>query len=504
MKVVTRTQMNTMDAKASQIYKIDSLLLMEHAALGTIQKMLSHIDKEDTFVFVCGSGNNGGDGFAMARLLTAMGFSCAIDFLGNKEHLTKDAKSNFESCIAMEIPFVESMEGYSVIVDGLFGTGLKRKVEGRYAEAIEQINRQKGHATIISIDIPSGIDADTGQKLSVAVEADYTYTMECIKKGMLVYPGRMHSGKIEVVDLLVPATLKEQCESRVFLIQDDEMSAFLPTRLSHSNKGSYGKLLAIGGNQQMSGAISMASSSALSAGVGLLTCAVPVSIQPVVMKNVWEAMSIGLCEKQGYISEECIPQIETALSKATCILFGCGIGRNEAIQAVLKVVLDSQRPLVIDADGLVALKPFLPALKDRGNLILTPHLKEFADLLDIEVKDVMEDVYCYAEAFMREYPKITLVLKSDTTLIGQGETMYVNTYGNDGLATGGSGDVLAGLIAGFYAQNQDALKAAVLGVYVHAKSADRLLAKESTYSILPTKIIQEAQSLLCELQKERL
>lgn len=491
MKLVNRAQMNKIDNDTSVIYKIASLILMEHAGYSIYTDFIKRFSKKHKVIVVCGSGNNGGDGFVIARLLYISGYEVAIHFVGNEEKLTKDAYTNFLSVKALAIPMKDNYEDFDIIIDCLFGIGLCRNIEGDYKQIIQRINIL--NKKIISVDIPSGIDCDDGSICGCAIKADITYTIQCGKPGLYIYPGRFYSGEIVVVDIFVPKELIAQCVSTTYLIQKEEMGQLLPKRDSHSNKGSYGKVLCIGGSEGMSGAITMAAQSALKVGCGLMTCAIPTCIKDIVATNLWESMSIVLKDKDGYISGEAVNELQPKIDQYTCILIGCGIGRSDDIKIIMECLLKSEKTLLVDADGLVALKPYLNKYKERENIIITPHIKEFAELMDLEVIDVVEHTFAYVDEFCKCYPGYTLVLKSETTIIAQGNMRYLNTYGNNGLAVGGSGDVLAGIIAGLYAQKKETLSAAVLGVFLHAYSADTLLVNKSVYSIVPIDIIKAVE-----------
>lgn len=500
MKLVTRKQMNQIDHEASETYHIPSILLMEHAGHGVYMDFIKRFHTDKKVIIVCGSGNNGGDGFVFARLLWLKDYHVAIHFCGNSDAMSSDTKSNYDSVKALQIPFDDHYENYDIIVDCLFGTGLNREIEGVYKENIEKINALD--KIRISIDIPSGVDSDDGSIHDVAIKADITYTMQCGKIGLYLYPALLYCGEIVVVDIFIPKELLKQCESSTYLMEKKAMQHLLPIRSRHSNKGSYGKVLCIGGSDGMSGAISMAAKSALNVGCGLISCAVPEGIKDIVAGNLWESMSILLPQKDGHIEESAAALLKPRLQNFSTILIGCGITRSPDIIAVLKVLLESDIPLVIDADGLAALKPLLPSFQQRKNIIITPHLKEFANLMDVSVNEVVDHSYAYAQAFCNNFPGYTLVLKSETTIIGQDRQFYFNTYGNNGLAVGGSGDVLAGMISGLYAQLNNALQAAVLGVFLHAYSADRLLAHKSVYSIIPTDIMEMVADVMKKLSEE--
>lgn len=498
MKLVNREQMNRIDHDASSVYKINSLILMEHAGNGIYLDFIKRFRKDQKIMIVCGSGNNGGDGFVLARLLYLSGYHVVINFVGKEEKLTCDAKANYEIVKALAILFACDYESYDIIVDCLFGTGLSRDIEGKYREVIASINAI--NAIVVSVDIPSGIDSDDAHIHGCAIKANLTYTLQCGKPGLYIYPGRLYSGEVVVINIFIPNQLLAKCNCSYELIQKDEMQKLMPKRSIHSNKGSYGKVLCIGGSEGMSGAISMAAKSALNAGCGLMTCAMPACISTLVANNVMESMSIVLPDKDGHIAATCLPLLAPKINQYSCILIGCGIGRSKDIEAVMELLLKSEVPMIVDADGLVALKPYLNKYSNRQNIIITPHLKEFAMLTNQDVNRVVEHTLTCIDEFCKYYPGYTLVLKSETTIIAHQEQRYINTYGNNGLAVGGSGDVLAGLIAGLYAQKQETLSSATLGVFLHAYSADCLLANKSVYSLLPSDIINIIADVMKELQ----
>lgn len=497
MRIVTSKQMNTIDHRASTDYNIPSLILMEHAAYGIYEKIVKSFPKERRFYIVCGSGNNGGDGFALARLLHVQKYQVAIHFIGKEEHLTKDAKINYDICKAMNICFKDTFMEEDIIVDCIFGTGLSRNVEGKYKECIDTINASKN--MVISVDIPSGIHCDSGEVMGCAIKANITYTMECGKMGLYVYPGRLYANHVEVIPLHIPNTLQESVNANTFLIEEEKVKEMLPKRNVHSNKGNYGKVLCVGGSEGMSGAISLASKAAMKCGCGLMTCAIPRSIKDIVATNILESMSIVLDDKDGHIAASSKELLASKGKQYTCVLIGCGIGRSEDIKEIVACLYDSDVPMIIDADGLFALKGML---KNRKNTILTPHLKEFANLMDVDVKEIVEHTLYYVDKFCETYQDITLVLKSETTIIAKGDIRYVNTHGNNGLAKGGSGDVLAGMITGFYAQTLDSIKASVLGVFLHAFAADEYVNAYSEYSLLPSDVILKAEEVLNKWRKD--
>lgn len=501
MRLVTGSQMHAIDKLATSKYKIPSIKLMENAGKAVFKELNKLFEKDKHFIVVCGSGNNGGDGFVIARLLKLAGYRVEICFVGNVMHLTNDAETNYDSCIDMEIPFVKAPRACDVLVDAIFGTGLSRDVEGRYAEVISKMNSNK--AICVGIDIPSGIDADKGHVLGCAVRCDYTFTLQAAKPGLYLVPGRIYAGKVITLDIGIPKALIKEKGSDIYHIEKHDMTKLLPDRSIQSNKGTYGKVLCVGGSQNMSGAICMAAYSALKSGCGMITCAVPQSIRQTVATNILESMYLPLNEVDGHIAASSVEMLKGKIANYSTIMIGCGITRAKDIQVILRYLLDTKKPLLIDADGLYALKPLLKNYKDRNDLIITPHLKEFSYLVGRDVKEIIDDPMKHALAFCKKYPKLVLVLKSETTLIVKDQKVYINTYGNNGLAKGGSGDVLAGMITGLYAQNDNALDAAVLGVSLHAYSADLLLKDETEYSIIPSEVFKQIDKTIKELRKEK-
>lgn len=487
MKLVTKHQMNEIDAKAIQGYQIPGLLLMEHAAYGMFQTLVKRIQPQTKIQVVCGMGNNGGDGLALARFLQIAGYSVCYSLVGSHS-MSPDCLANAQMVQAMNIPKSDTLEAVDVIVDAIFGTGFHGNIPESIKQWIEKINQHP--ATVYSIDVPSGILADTGECLEVAVVATETFTIHAGKVGLYVYPGSACAGKVTIIDLWVPPCLLEETESKYERMDLQMMKQYLPSRMAHSHKGSYGKILAIGGSSSMSGAISLASKAMFASGCGMVTCAVCQSIQKEVQTNVLEAMTIALPQKDGHIAFEAKAIIEEQLSRFDCVLAGCGLTKSEELRPLVEYLLQCELPLVLDADAIALAKPLLNQYATRTNLILTPHLKEFADLMDLPLELVEQHRMKVMEQFSERYPNMTLVLKSETTIVAQNDKRMVHGMGNNGLAVAGSGDVLAGIITGLLAQNGDVWKASCLGVALHGLTADLLLEEKSVYSMIPSNIIE--------------
>lgn len=282
---------------------------------------------------------------------------------------------------------------------------------------------------------------------------------------------------IKIVEVSSLKPLIDQFPTFYHFIDHKSMKKMVPKRISHSHKGTYGKVLCVGGSQTMSGSITLASLAAYRSGCGIVTSAIPSCIQATVASSLHEMMTLPLDEVNGEMAESCCKQLAQVMNQYSCILYGCGCGRASQQVTILQTLLHSHVPLIIDADGLTALKPLLSTLDPHRKLILTPHLAEFARLFDFSLEDVIEHRYACLQKVQQRYPQLIVVLKSETTMIHSQSCCWINNYGNSGLAVGGSGDTLAGMIAGWLAQSQCELESCVLGVYLHACCADEVVKK---------------------------
>lgn len=479
MNIVTVKQMQSIDKFTIENQPIASIDLMEQAAVAIFNKYIEDFSSDLKALIVVGQGNNGGDGLALARLLQQNNYPVEV-YMVNNQKLSPDCQINYDKALQTGVKFTDSIEDCDIIVDCLFGTGLSRDIEGKYYEVISQINKTK--AIKLSIDIPSGINGDNGKVMAIAVKADKTYTLAAYKTGLLINDSRSYCGEISLLDIGIKQSTIETIGEDITLISKDLMKSFLPERKTVSNKGSYGKVIAVGGCHQMSGAMILSSKSALKAGCGMMCVATVESIHPIIASNVLEATFKILPDKDGLIDCD-----KLDVSAYSTILFGCGINTKDQ-SALLSDLLDTNKPIVIDADGLKSFKKVIDKYINHPSIVITPHLKEFADLTDQPIKEIVNNPIQSALDFSKKYPNITLVLKSDVTVIARNSKLYVNTFGNNGLAKGGSGDVLAGVITGLLAQSASPLTSATLAVYLHAVTADILAESQTTYSILPSEV----------------
>lgn len=509
MQIVKRAMMNQMDQQATARYGIPSILLMEHAAMAVLSYMIENVAKQAHILLLCGPGNNGGDGFALARLLVQEQYEhihiyCCVPV----NVMSEDERSyaNIAKQYGIAIHTTRNMEDVQILlqqqdvfVDALFGTGLTRPIDGFYEWLITQVNAFKKE--VISIDVASGIHADTGEVMNCAIQASTTISFVCMKQGHVLYPGSHYCGNVIVKDITMPLALQDIGTEGITMLDDPLIASFLPKREKHSNKSSFGKVLMVGGSSAMHGAITLAARGALASGVGTLTLCIPDSIHAMLAGKLEECMLLSGKSKDGYFDESAVFLLQQQLVAYDLITIGNGIGRNKACEEMVKVILESDIPCIIDGDALYELGKHTDLLNRKAPTILTPHPKEMSYLIGTSVKEVLQDPKGIAEAFVKTYPNVILVLKDQHTLICNHTTMYMNLAGNHALAKGGSGDVLCGILTGLFAQGKNALHSACCAVYVHAISADHLLEEKDGYSILPSDLVKELSNSYQMLKK---
>ena len=489
MKVCTAAEMREIDRCASELGGIPSIVLMENAALACVLE-IEKLNAEKIGIF-CGKGNNGGDGLAIARHLINRNYKTEI-FLVCGSEFSGDALINYEILEKMgakitEITDTTLLEYYiltqDLIVDAIFGTGIHGAVTGIAADVIEAINT---HAEkILSVDMPSGVNSDSGEVGSVAVRADITVTFAAYKRGMFLYPGAGFTGKIVLSNISIPAYIIENCNISLNLADEDFVSKLLPKRFDNSQKSDYGKVFIVGGSRGMTGAPSLAAEAALRSGAGLVTVGIPESLNAVLEEKLTEPMSLPLPEHDGFLSDSSVIKIIDKMSTSDILLFGPGIGRFSECSEILRHILSKSRiPVIVDADGLFALSKAPDILNSCGcNLIFTPHEMEFARLCGKSIEEVTSQRLELSKEYAVDNG-VTLVLKGHHTIVTAPDgTQYINATGNPGMATGGSGDVLAGMIATFLACGLDETDAACLAVYLHGKAGDFAAASEGEISM---------------------
>ena len=484
MKIVTAAEMREIDRATSERFGVPSLTLMENAGTAVAEFVLSYYPIAKTIGVICGKGNNGGDGFVAARKLSAAGREVRVLLLADPAELRGDAAEMFKR---MQLGYVvarssDGLDGEKaratlasdLIVDAILGTGFRPPVNGLYGEVIQRINAVK--APVVAVDIPSGADADVmGSQTGAVARADAIVTFTAPRPAHVF--GLLANGPIVIAPIGSP---DEAIASSLHLnvITPREIAPLLAARRPDANKGSFGHVLVVGGSLGKAGAAAMAGMSALRVGAGLSTVATAKSVLPTVAGFHPEVMTEPLAETDaGSISLRALEygRIDALLHGKTVLALGPGISREvETSEFVRTMVARYKLPMVVDADGLNAFEGSADKLRGRDHaLVITPHPGEMARLCGSTVKDILRDRINVALTFAREHQCIT-VLKGHRTLIADpGGEIWVNTTGNPGMATGGTGDILTGMVAGFMAQNPDRLLEAVLAaVCLHGLAGD--------------------------------
>lgn len=491
MYIATSQEMRNIDRRTTDKYGIPSLLLMENAAHGILRVIEDNYGplKGRKTTIICGKGNNGGDGLAVARLLHNRDAVVQVILLADTEELKGDAETNLNIALKMGID-IQTKGSYDIwavrnalnhsylIIDAIFGTGLSAHVTGEHLEIIELIN--DSGRTVISVDIPTGINSDTGEVMGDAVKADATITFGLPKRGHFLYPGSELTGKLHIVDISIPELAIEEEGICLNLLTEDDMGKLIPDRLANSHKGSFGHVLIIAGSMGKGGAAAMTSLSCLKTGAGLVTLATPISVQPVIAGMIAEVMTCPLPETEdNTIGLHAIGKISAIAKDKDVVAIGPGLTTNrETVEVTRKIIKELNVPVVIDADGINAFIGSPELLKDRKTFtILTPHPGEMAGLTGKSSSDIQKDRIGVARDFAVNYG-VFLILKGAHTVIAEPSgSVHINPTGNPGMATAGTGDALTGIIAGLIAQNIDISSAVRLGVYLHGLAGD-IAAKE--------------------------
>ena len=480
--VVTGSEMKAIDTYTIQELGIPSLVLMERAALSMVCRMKERIGRTDRILCICGAGNNGGDGVAVARILFGQGYPAAIYMAGNPEKWTEETKKQIQIARNVGVPEYNELDltHIKVLVDGLFGIGLSKNVREPYHTLIETVNQwreRREDRQVWAVDVPSGLSSDTGQPLGCVLKADYTVTFGYMKQGMILYPGRELAGKCFVEDIGFSEKSLEVHPAAGFTchVQDFEQ---LPDRKNDSNKGTYGKILVIAGSKNMSGAAYFAGRAAYGVGAGLVRILTPEANRVILQGQLPQAM-LSVWEETD------------AVSLADMLVIGPGIGTSEIMAQRLEAVFAGSRcPIVLDADGLNLLaehEEWYPLL--TGRAVLTPHMGEMARLTGRSIAELKADRAKAALDFAREH-QIICVLKDSSTVVSDGKRLYFNQTGNHGMATGGSGDVLAGVIGGLAGAGQELFKAAYMGVFLHGSAGDAAAARFGARGMTSVEIIE--------------
>ena len=436
-------------------------------------------------VVLCGKGNNGGDGFAVARLLRAGGGSARVFLAADRADVQGAAAEHLRRCElegeAVEVlgedlaPLDAALGEADLVIDALLGTGLRGAPRPAMAHVIERVAHCE--RPVVAVDIPSGVEADTGQVHGAAVQAVLTVTFGLVKVGQLFYPGRSHCGALHLANIGFPESILRAAAAQALLLSAEGLGPLVPCRRGDEHKGSCGTVAVVAGSVGMTGAAALTADAALRCGAGRVHLGVPASLNDILEVKLSEVMTRPLPEvrKRRCLSLRALGEVRAMLTRADVLALGPGLGRyRETEELVRRLVVQTELPLVLDADGLSAFAGQAEVLKDRSApLVLTPHVGEFARLSGLDKRQIVDAPMAVARDFAGEFGA-TLVLKGAPTVVALSDgRVAVNSTGNPGMATAGSGDVLTGVIAGLIAQGLAAETAACLGVYVHGRAGDR-------------------------------
>ena len=488
--LVSSAVMKRCDRETIETYGMSSLVLMERAALAVAEELCDGSFDLSKVLVVCGAGNNGGDGYAIARLLEQRNVEIAVLFAGKEEMLTEETRIQQKICENYGIKKSSNSEisEYTCIVDALFGIGVSREITGSDAELIDRINASG--AAVLAVDMPSGILADTGKVSGRAVKAVKTVTFGFRKIGQVLYPGANYCGETIVRDIGITAAGFLGDAPAVYSLTGDACK-MLPRRHAYSNKGSYGKVLLIAGQYGMSGAAYLAGSAAYRSGTGLVRIFTEACNRVILQSQLPEAVLTT------YEADTCLQTLETVMNWGTAVGIGPGLGISPMKATMLAILLEKAHgPLVLDADALNLLAAQKERLKKcKQEIIITPHIGEMMRLTGMTKIEITENLLEVCKNFAKEYGVIC-VLKDARTIISDGHEICINQTGNDGMAKGGSGDVLLGLLTGLLAQGMTAFEAAKLAVYLHGKAGDEARKQHGSYGMLAGDIVNAIPALL--------
>ncbi len=512
-KILSGSQMKNVDKKAIEDFRIPSLFLMENAGRAVFDSIQKISAKNDSILIVCSKGNNGGDGFVAARLCLEQKLRVKVLSLYKKNEMTDDARTNYEKLESLsKIYLVDNLEEpellsliqhSSLLVDAILGTGIKGNLKGKERKVVELIN-QNFKGKIISIDLPTGVNADDATMSDICINADYTIALESPKTGNIMPPAFACNGELYIKKIGIPEELiSENSEFKVNLITKESVRKLFPKRKPVSNKATYGKVFNIAGSKQLPGAAFLAAISSISCGCGYSILACPES-----MLGIYASKSPDIIysaykdENKGILRKENVDVLTNESLKADVILLGCGLGQEEsttnAIAAYLDNMTDAEQPIIIDADALNAIAK-LKIKELPKNTIITPHPLEAARLLGKDKEIILNNLIESSLELSEKFNCISVLKSSRIVIADIDGTVFINKTGNSALAKAGTGDVLSGLICGFCAQNRKPCESAIIASYVHGRAAEVYSTEHNEYTLLASFLPEYADAAINEL-----
>ncbi len=513
MYIGGQKELHALDQYTVETLGLPGTVLMENAGAAVASVVLQHCEEDDDeakILVIAGSGNNGGDGFVIARKLCDFGLNVELCLLVKDAKLKGDALVHYNIYRNRKLPYFQLTEENieqlqlkinqaTIIVDAMLGTGANGVLREPYRTAIQMVNNST--AFVLSVDIPSGLQADDGQVYEFAVKADQTITFVMPKKGFFLQEGPKYIGKWEAVDISVPTNLVKQLKLALpRLITTGDVFAQLPKRPMNGHKGTFGHGLVIGGSKPYVGAPIFSAKAAFHTGIGLVSLAIPENNYPLTAVQIPEALFLPLKDEDGHFARNSFEHVD--FSKYKAIAFGPGVSRfdsgEELVQELFKRL--NGQAIIIDADGLYFIKNQMELIKDySGQVLITPHPGEMATLLNTSVKEIESNRLVIAQQFAEKY-HVNVLLKGHRSVIATSEgKLWVNPSGHDALGKGGSGDVLTGIILSLLCQGANAEQALVCATYLHSKAAELQANQLSHYGVTPNAIIEGIPQILNEM-----
>lgn len=482
-KIISVKDMRLMEEKTYEVQQISSFELMYHAGKYIFNYLREQrdFDKTKTTLIIAGTGNNGGDAIVVASKLQEVLYPVKVLVVGKKESRSKENIKITEQITQVQFISIHDdlhilereLKQANLVIDGLFGIGLNKDVKGLFGDVIDLVNKSKKQ--VISIDVPSGIDGDTGLVKGIAIKAFKTIAIQNVKFGNVLNDALDHNGELHVIDVGI-----EDVDAAVEASLLSSNDIYFNKRKHNTHKYHYGNLLTIGGSNGMMGAPYLSAMAALRSGCGLSHLYYNDLYKHLINVNSPDIMT-G--------TYKTVSEIVTYFKRKSCIIFGPGLGRVDLINIkILRNILETDIPVLIDADGLYYYGKLMNEFKERGNIIITPHIKEFSDILDSDINFIKENTVLVSKEFAEKY-NVTLVLKGSTTIITDGKVVKLNIDSTPALAVAGTGDVLSGIIGSFVGQKYSLLQSAIQGVYIHSEAGKKAEEDIGTNSVIASDLI---------------
>ncbi|TDT72482.1 NAD(P)H-hydrate epimerase [Hypnocyclicus thermotrophus] len=500
MKIVNIEKMKEIDKRAYEKYKINEILLMENAAISSYNLLKENfkLKKEKIFI-ICGIGNNGGDGLALARKLYSENFNVSYYIIGNEEKYSQISKINLEILkninIKREKDYEEGLEKATLIIDAIFGIGLRRNIEGEYFEIINKINNS--NKKIVSLDIPSGINGDNGKIMGTAVKSTYTIAFGALKYGNILYPGCEYNGEISLSKISFPVENYNDIKTNINLPLE------IPLRNENSHKDSFGKVVFLAGSKKYLGAPIFSTMGFLKSGGGYARLITSKSIINILSTNAKEIVYFGMSENEsGGISFKNIDKIKEIFLQNKMIVVGPGISITEDNRKIIREIINLDVPILFDADALTIISKDINILYNRKNkTILTPHLGELSRLLNISIEKINKNRVEICKEFAVKYGVILVVKIARTEIYYPNGEIFINLSGNSALATAGSGDVLTGVIASQYILGLSIEEAVRQGVFLHGFTADIIAKNKGKDGVIASDLLEYLPIAMKKIRK---